>query len=76
MKSVRWAPAAADDLEGIHNYLREDHPSLAQSSIRRLYDAARSLRRFPNRGRIGEKEGRRELIVAPMPYIIVYGVEP
>jgi len=26
-------------------------------------------------GCIGQKEGTRELIVAPMPYIIVYGVE-
>jgi toxin ParE1/3/4 len=36
---------------------------------------ARSLKRFPNRGRIGYNEGTRELIVAPTPYIIVYGVE-
>jgi len=48
---------------------------LAQGTIRKLYDAARSLKRFPNRGRVGHKEGTRELIVAPMPYIIVYGVE-
>ena len=49
---------------------------MAQSTIRRLYDVARSLKRFPNRGRIGHKEGTRELIVAPTPYIVVYGVEP
>lgn len=76
MRRIRWAPAAADDLEEIRNYLREHHPSLAQPTIRKLYDVARSLKRFPNRGRIGHKEGTRELIVAPTPYIIVYGVEP
>lgn len=76
MRRIRWAPAAADDLEEIRNYLREHHPSLAQPTIRKLYDVARSLKRFPNRGRIGHKEGIRELIVAPTPYIIVYGVEP
>lgn len=25
---------------------------------------------------MGQKDGTRELVVAPMPYIIVYGVEP
>jgi toxin ParE1/3/4 len=47
---------------------------MAQSTIRKLYDVARSLKRFPSRGRVGHKEGTRELIVAPTPYII--GVEP
>ena len=67
MRRIRWAPAAADDLEEIRSYLREHHPSLAQPTIRKLYDVARSLKRFPNRGRIGHKEGTRELIVASMP---------
>lgn len=47
-----------------------------QSTIRSLYDAARSLKISSNRGRLGKKEGTRELVVAPMPYIIVYAVEP
>ena len=76
MRRIRWAPAAADDLQGIHDYLREHHPSLTQSTIRKLYDAARSLKHFPNRGRIGRQEGTRELVMAPLPYIIVYGIEP
>ena len=76
MRHIRWAPAAADDLEGILNYLREHHPSLAQSTIRKLYLAARSLKQFSNRGRMGQREGTRELVMTPLPYIIVYGVEP
>ena len=48
---------------------------MAQSTIRRLYDAARSLKQFSNRGRIGQLDGTRELVVTPLPYIIVYGVE-
>jgi toxin ParE1/3/4 len=75
LRRIRWAPAAADDLEDIHDYLRERHPSLVEPTIRKLYDAARSLKGFPHRGRIGQQEGTRELIMAPMPYIIVYGVE-
>jgi toxin ParE1/3/4 len=75
LRRIRWAPAAADDLESIRNYLREHHPSLAQSTIRKLYHAARSLKQFSNRGRLGQLEGTRELVMAPLPYIIVYGVE-
>jgi len=67
LRRIRWAPAAAGDREP---------PSLAcQPAVWKLYDLARSLKRFPNRGRIGYNEGTRELIVAPTPYIIVYGVE-
>ena len=76
MRRICWAPAAADDLEDILNYLGEHHPSLVHPTIRKLYDVARSLKRFPNRGHNGREEGTRELTVAPTPYIIVYGVEP
>ena len=69
---LRWTPLAASDLEEIHEYLSEHHPSFAQSTVRLLYDAVRSLRRFPERGRLGEAIGTRELILARLPYIIVY----
>jgi toxin ParE1/3/4 len=75
LRRIRWSPAAANDLESIRDYLREQHPALMQSTIRSLYNAARSLRTSSHRGRLGKKEGTRELVMAPMPYIIVYGVE-
>jgi plasmid stabilization system protein ParE len=62
-------------LESIRDYLRERHPSLEQSTIRKLYAAARSLKRFPRRGRVGQVENTRELVTAPLPYIIVYAVD-
>jgi toxin ParE1/3/4 len=31
---------------------------------------------MPQRGRAGRKTGTRELVLAPLPYIIVYEVEP
>lgn len=49
---------------------------MAHSIIRKLYDAGRSLKRFPNRGRIGQLADTRELVMSPLPYIIVYRVEP
>lgn len=75
MKGIRWSPAAASDLEEIHNYLDEHHPTFVQTTIRKLYDAARSLKQMPQRGRIGLKPGTREMVLSPLPYIIVYGVE-
>jgi plasmid stabilization system protein ParE len=51
--------AAADDLEGIANYLYLYHPSFAASTLQRLYDAAKSLKAFPYAGRAGTKNGTR-----------------
>jgi toxin ParE1/3/4 len=67
--------AAADDLEGIANYLHLHHPAFAASTIQRLYDAAKSLKVFPHSGRPGTWSGTRELVLAPMPYLIIYTVD-
>jgi toxin ParE1/3/4 len=75
LRRIRWAPSAVDDLEAIRDYLRANHPSFAQPTIQKLYQLARSLKRFPHRGRIGQVENTRELVTAPLPYIIVYGVD-
>jgi addiction module RelE/StbE family toxin len=75
LRRIRWAPAAADDLQAISEYLKEHLPSLAQSTVRKLYSAACSLKRFSHRGRVGHLPNTRELVMTPMPYMIVYGVE-
>jgi len=67
--------AAADDLEGISNYLYLHHPSFAASTIQRLYDAAKSLKEYPHIGRAGKKSGTRELILSPFPYLMIYSVD-
>ena len=55
MRRIRWAPAAADDLEGIRDYLRGHHPALVQSTVRRIYDAAKSLNYAPLPESVREK---------------------
>ena len=67
--------AAADDLEEISNYLYLHHPSFAASTVLRLYDAAKSLKTFPYTGRVGKKNGTRELVLAPLPYLLIYAVD-
>jgi plasmid stabilization system protein ParE len=42
--------------------------------IQRIYLAAKSLTRFPFKGRAARSGHLRELILTPMPYLIVYEV--
>ena len=71
---LRWTEEAANDLERIADYLLAHTPERAPELVRRVYDAATTLLTFPNRGRPGKKEGTRELVLAPLPYIVVYAV--
>lgn len=71
---LRWTEEAADDLEHIAGYLLTHTPSRAEDLVRAVYDAPSDLRTFPNRGRKGKKEGTRELVLSPLPYIVVYKV--
>ncbi|MSO62149.1 MAG: type II toxin-antitoxin system RelE/ParE family toxin [Acidobacteria bacterium] len=71
---LRWTEEAADDLEHIAGYLLTHTPSRAPDLVRAVYDAPSDLLTFPNRGRQGKKEGTRELVLAPLPYLVVYKV--
>ena len=71
---VRWTPAAADDFENIANYLFEQPPENAARLIREIYRAPKGLESFPKRGRVGKKEGTRELVLPSLPYVIIYRV--
>ena len=62
---VRWTSAAAADLQHISNYLKDRHPHYRQPTMRKLYEAIRSLKDLPDRGRIGREEGTRELLFPP-----------
>ena len=64
---LRWTIAAADDLEGIAEYLFEKSPQNAAQLIRKIYESPSSLKTYPNLGRPGKKEGTRELVLTPLP---------
>ncbi len=44
------------------------------SSYVKFYDAPSALPTFPYRGRPGKKEGTREIVLFPLPYIVVYQI--
>ncbi len=71
---IRWTPAAAADLEHIHEYLKDHDPQYRQPTLRKLYEAIASLKRWPQRGRLGREDGTRELSFTPLPYLAVYRV--
>ena len=73
--NLRWAQDAADDLEHIADYLFEHVPERAPELTRELYDAPATLLTFPHRARSGKKEGTRELILASLPYVVVYRIK-
>jgi len=72
---IRWTVPAADDLEGIKNYLQEYYPQFAEPTIRTIYKRIYSLKTAPSRGRPGHRTDTRELTLAPLPYVVVYSVK-
>jgi plasmid stabilization system protein ParE len=70
---VRWTKPAADDLTHISDYTQERFgPAQARRAALAIYEAADSLRRLPERGRPGRKPGTRELVIAGLPFLVVY----
>ena len=72
---IRWSPDAASDFAGIVEYIRKQNASAADRIAHTLYDSVTSLESFPNRGRLGRVEDTRELVLAPLPFIVVYRVK-
>ena len=42
--------------------------------MRSVFEAPASPLNFPRRGRPGRKDGTRELVLSPLPYVVVYAV--
>ena len=72
---LRWTPEAARDLEDIYEYVQIHIPHLAKRTIPSIYNSIQSLKRSPYLGRPGRREGTRELVLAPLPYIVVYQIK-
>lgn len=72
---MKWAEVAVADLEAAAGYIARDSPNYAAAFVQELRDAARSLRRFGERGRAVpevEDPAIRELIVGS--YRLIYQV--
>ena len=69
---IRWTAQAADDLEHIVNYIRQDNPEAALRMARTIFKGITGLREFPRSGRIGLAQDTRELVLGA--YIVVYEI--
>jgi toxin ParE1/3/4 len=72
---MRWTEPAAADLTGICDHI-EEHSGAerARRVALAVYESADSLGRFPQRGRRGRKPGTRELVMAGLPYLVIYRI--
>jgi toxin ParE1/3/4 len=72
---VDWSPSAVADLKTIAEWIEQDRDlETANRIARAIYDAVQSLRTMPYRGRYGRLENTRELVIARLPYIVIYQV--
>lgn len=79
---VRWTPPAAADLEQISDYLLQRYPRPLQRyprpalpTVLRIYNSIKTLKTSPYRGRMGTRQGTRELVLTPLPYLVVYRIQ-
>ena len=72
---LRWTLTAAEDLQHIKDYLTENQPHLAQTTVLELYETIRSLKISPHRGRPGREKDTRELVFTHLPYIVAYRIK-
>jgi toxin ParE1/3/4 len=71
---VVWTEYALHTLEQVHGYIARENPKAASRVIAKLKRATRKLSQFPSFGRVGVREGTRELVIGNLPYIVVYRV--
>ncbi len=72
---IRWSPEAAADFAGIIEYIHKENSPAARRVAHTVYESVISLESFPYRGRPGRVEGTRELVLSPLPFIVVYRVK-
>ncbi len=74
---VEWSAHAVVDLMTISEYIERDRSlDTANRACRKIYQAIQELVIMPNLDRFGRVQGTRELVVAPLPYVVIYQVFP
>lgn len=72
-----WSIDAVADLRSVSEFIEQDRDiAVANKVTRRIYQAVQELTVMPNIGRPGRVEGTRELVLAPLPYIVIYELLP
>lgn len=68
--------SAYRDLDEIYIWIAKDNPAAADRVINEIIDSTELLGHFPYIGHAGRAFGTQEWVVAGLPYIVVYTVDP
>ena len=71
---IQWTREAQADFAGQVAWLYERNPVAAARIAEEVLAAVERLEAFPYSGRPGRRDGTRELVTLPRPYIVVYQV--
>ena len=71
---LRWLKGGTRSLRLVHARIAMDNPKSARRVVERIESAVDRLASFPGSGRIGQVPGTRELVIAGLPYIVVYRI--
>ena len=71
---MRWTEGANGNLDRVEEYIAQDNPPAAVATVNKIIEAAQMLTDYPTVGKRGRERGTRELVVAGLPYIIIYAV--
>jgi addiction module RelE/StbE family toxin len=71
---INWLRAARANLIAVSEYISQDNPDAASSTVAAIVSAVESLEHFPFLGRPGRISGTRELVVSGTPYRVPYRV--
>jgi addiction module RelE/StbE family toxin len=72
---IRWSDVAVNDLTSICDYIEQrDSAPAARHVALAIYEKVKGLEPYPRQGRPGRRPDTRELVVAGLPYLIVYRI--
>ena len=72
---VVWSAEALDNLADIRAFIGFDDKRAAARVAQRILQTSLRLAELPHRGRLGRQEDTREVIVAGLPYVMVYRID-
>lgn len=72
---IFWTTPALRDLTALFDYFATRDPEVALRTDTAIREAVQRLGDFPHRGRPGRRDGTRELVIAGLPYLVVYAAQ-
>ncbi len=69
---LNFRQGALADIEAIHDFIAQNNPTAASRVVTRIRAGVKRLEMFPLSGRLGARQGTREVVVTGLPYIVVY----